>query len=160
MRKLIFSAAGLLLVSTCVFAQPPKPGAATRVDPCSLLTKADLKEVAGQDSPGGTPNKNNATVCDYVVGNGGVLGVSVPPGGPDASPDRIAAELNKRGIKTEDASGIGDRAFFAAMGYGMVQLNAFKGRTYVIITLMLPGAAPEKNKDVAAKLMSKALAKF
>jgi len=145
-----------LSVSSAALAQPPKPG----VDPCSLLTGADIKEVTALDSPGGKPNKSNATVCDYTVGTGGVLGVSVPPAGSDASADRIAAELNKRGIKTEIAAGIGDRAFYAAMGYGMTQLNAFKGKSYVIITLMLPGASEAKNKDAAAKLMAKALAKL
>jgi hypothetical protein len=88
-----------------------------------------------------------------------VLGVSVPPGG-DPSAERIAGELNKAGIKTEAAPGVGDRAFFAAMGYGMLQLNAFTGKGYVIITLMLPGAAEAKSKEVAAKLMGKALGKL
>ena len=156
MRKPVIIAASLLFVSATVFAQAPKP----RVDPCSLLTKADIKEAAGVESTGGTPNKNNAAVCDYGMGGAGVLGVSVPAGGANASPDRIAAELNKGGIKTEAAPGVGDRAFFAAMGYGMTQLNAFKGRSYVIITIMLPGSTEAKTKDVATKLMNKALAKF
>jgi hypothetical protein len=159
-RPFTLTAALLVILSTTVAAQPPKPGPSVRVDPCSLLTKADIKEVSGLESTGGTPNKNNAAVCDYVVGGSGVLGVSVPTGGSDASSDKIAAELNKRGIKTESAPGIGDSAFFAAMGYGMVQLNAFKGRNYVIVTLMLPGATEAKNKDVAAKLVNRALARF
>jgi len=153
MKRTLALSAAAVLFSTLAFAQPPKP----RVDPCSLLTKADVKEATGLEASGGTPNKNNATVCDYTVGSGGVLGVSVLPGG-DAS--RIVAELNKRGIKTEDAPGIGDRAFFAAMGYGMLQLNAFTGKGYVIVTLMLPGAAEAKSKEVAAKLMARALAKL
>jgi hypothetical protein len=156
MSKPLIIAATVLFVSVTAFAQPAKP----RVDPCSLLTKADIKEAAGVESTGGTPNKNNAAVCDYGLGGAGVLGVSVPPGGADATPDKIAVELGKRGMKTEDAPGIGDRAFFAAMGYGMTQLNAFTGRSYVIITIMLPGSTEAKTRDVATKLMNKALAKF
>jgi hypothetical protein len=156
MKHTLLSAALLaILVSGSAFAQP-KPAA---VDPCSLLTAADIKELAGLDTSGGTLNKNNAAVCDYKVGAGGVVSVSVPPGSP-ATPDVMMAELNKRNIKTETAAGVGDRAFFAAMGYGMIQLNAFKGRTYVIITLMLPGMDEAKTKGVATKLMNKALAKF
>jgi hypothetical protein len=156
MRIPLIIAASLLFVSGTALAQPPKP----RVDPCSLLTKADIKEASGVESTGGTPNKNNAAVCDFGLGGAGVLGVSLPPGGPDATPDKIAAELGKRGMKTEDAPGVGDRAFFAAMGYGMTQLNAFKGRSYVIITIMLPGSTETKTRDVATRLMNKALAKF
>lgn len=155
MKHSLLTALLATLVSASAFAQP-KPAA---VDPCSLLAKADIKEVSGLDTSGGTLNKRNATVCDYVVGAGGVLNVSVPPA-PGATPDAMMAELKKRSIKTENAAGVGDRAFFPAMGYGMIQLNAFKGRHYVIITLMLPGMDEAKSKGVAAKLMTKALAKF
>jgi hypothetical protein len=154
MRTLINAAVILLVASTAGLAQP-KPAVA----PCSLLTIADIKEAAGSDATGGIVNKLNATVCDYKVGAGGVLGVSVPPGA-GASPDTIIAALNKQNIKTENAAGVGDRAFFAAMGYGMIQLNAFKGGRYVIVTLMLPGSDEAKTKGVAVKLMTKALAKF
>jgi hypothetical protein len=152
-----FSFAVLLAILACAsaFAQP-KP---TTTDPCSLLTKADIKELSGLDTPGGTLNKNNAAVCDYGVGAGGVVNVSVPPASA-ATPETMMAELNKRNVKTESAAGVGDRAFFAAMGYGMTQLNAFKGRNYVIITLMLPGMDEAKTKGVATKLMNRALAKF
>jgi len=154
-RSLLFAALLAILGSASAFAQP-KPAA---TDPCSLLTKADIKELSGLDASVGTLNKNNATVCDYVVGAGGVVSVSVPPGS-GATPEAMVAGLNKRNIKTENAAGVGDRAFFAAMGYGMIQLNAFKGRNYVIITLMLPGMDEAKSKGVATKLMNKALAKF
>jgi hypothetical protein len=155
MRTLLLAAGAVILASTSALAQP-KPAA---VDPCSLLTAADIKAATGLDTPGGKVNKNNAAVCDYVVGAGGVVGVSVPPGS-SATPDTMIAELNKRSIKTETATGVGDRAFFAAMGYGMIQLNAFKGRHYVIVTLMLPGGDEAKTKSVAIKLMNLALAKF
>ena len=39
----------------------------------------------------------------------------------------MVAEMGKRKIKTGDAPGLGVPAFFAYPGYGMVQLNAFKG---------------------------------
>jgi hypothetical protein len=59
-----------------------------------------------------------------------------------------------------EVKGIGDRAFFTSPGYGMVQLNTFKGSYYAIITLMVPGASPEKVKAAAEQLMKKALLKL
>jgi hypothetical protein len=154
MRTFTTIAVALLVAATAAFAQPK-----AAVDPCSLLTTADIKEVAGLEATGGVVNKLNATVCDYKVGAGGVLGVSAPSGA-GATPDTIITALNKQNIKTENAAGVGDRAFFAAMGYGMIQLNAFKGGRYAIVTLMLPGSDEAKTKGVAVKLMNKALAKF
>jgi len=154
MMRILTLAAAVLPIAFTAAAQP------RAVDPCSFLTKADIKEATGQDTPGGSVNKINSTVCDHVVGAGGVISVTAPTLGPNETPDAIAAALNKQKIKTENATGVGDRAFFASMGYGMIQLNAFKGRHYVIITLMLPGSAEAKTKEVAIKLMAKALAKF
>jgi hypothetical protein len=67
-------------------------------------------------------------------------------------------ELKKMKIAVSDAPGIGDRSFFSSPGYGMMQLNTFKGSKYLIITMLVPGAAEKKTS--AEKLMRKALTKI
>lgn len=42
----------------------------------------------------------------------------------------------------------------------MTQLNAYKGPHYIIITLLIPGAAEAKQKAIAEKLMQMALSKL
>ena len=63
-------------------------------------------------------------------------------------------------MKTADAPGIGDKSFFAFPGYGMAQLNTFKGAYYVIMTLMVPGLTEDQHKAPAEKLMKKLLPKL
>ena len=70
------------------------------------------------------------------------------------------AGLSKSKIKTEAAPGFGDRSFFAFPGYGMLQLNTFKGTHYVIMTLLVPGKTEDSQKAPAGKLMQKVLAKI
>jgi len=42
----------------------------------------------------------------------------------------------------------------------MVQLNAFKGTQYVIMTLLVPGLSEDAQKAPAEKLMKKVLLKL
>jgi hypothetical protein len=49
------------------------------------------------------------------------------------------------------AGAVGDRSLFSNQRDGMIQLNTFKGDKYLIITMLVPGAA--------AALMHKALKK-
>jgi len=50
----------------------------------------------------------------------------------------------------------GTRSFYASPGYGMTQLNTFKGPT-IIITLLVPDATELAQKAAAEKLMRKVL---
>lgn len=133
---------------------------AQALDPCTLVSQADVQQSVGQKVAGPTPNKINPAVCDFKVGELGVLNFTTQPQRPGQTPDRIIAELKKRNIPATEAKGIGERAFFASPGYGMTQLNAFKGPNYIIVTLLIPGAPEAKQKTIAEALMQKALSKL
>jgi hypothetical protein len=124
------------------------------------VSQADVQLAVGQKVAGPTPNKTNPAVCDFKVGDFGALGFSALPQRPGETPDKIIAELKKGNIPVTEAKGIGDRAFFASPGYGMTQLNAFKGPNYIIVTLLIPGAPEAKQKTIAEALMNKALSKL
>jgi hypothetical protein len=156
-HKLAFMFLALVLCATVASAQP---AGAKKLDPCALVGRADVQLAVGQSVTGPTPNKLNAAVCDYKVGDSGAVGFTAQLQKPGETPDRIMAELKKMNIPATEAKGIGDRAFFASPGYGMTQLNAFKGPNYIIVTLLIPGAPEAKQKTIAEALMQKALSKL
>ena len=156
MRTLLIPTAALVFFSTMAVAQVT----AGRVDTCKLVTKAEVQLAVGLPVADPKPNASNPALCDFKVGDYGVVGFAVQPNRPGETPDRIMSELAKRKIQPVEVKGIGDRAFFTSPGYGMVQLNTFKGPNYAIITLMVPGASPEKVKAAAEQLMKKALLKL
>jgi len=156
MRTLLISTAALVLFSNMAVAQ----ATAGRVDTCRLVTKAEVQLAVGLPVADPKPNASNPALCDFKVGDYGVVGFAVQPNRPGETPDRIMSELAKRKIQPVEVKGIGDRAFFTSPGYGMVQLNTFKGSNYAIITLMVPGASQEKVKAAAEQLMKKALLKL
>jgi hypothetical protein len=156
-RRLTSAVLVLFLFAAVASAQPV---GAKKLDPCALVGKADVQLAVGQNVTGPTPNKLNAAVCDYKVGDSGAVGFTAQLQKPGETPDRIMAELKKMNIPATEAKGIGDRAFFASPGYGMTQLNAFKGPNYIILTLLIPGAPEAKQKAIAEALMQKALSKL
>jgi hypothetical protein len=136
-----------------------------QIDPCSLLSKADIKAVIGQEVSDGKLNtKANQAVgspCEFKVGDYGVFSILIKTAGPGENADKVSAELKKMNIAISEASsGIGDKSFFSSPGYGMVQLNTFKGTKYLIITMLVPGASESAQKAAAEKLMLKALTKI
>lgn len=139
----------------------PEAPAAAALDPCTLLTADEVKEATGKEAQGPTPNPRNARVCDFKLGEGGLVNVTYDIGETGLTPERFAEEMKSRNIPLTPQAGVGDAAFFADQGYGMVQINAFKGTNrYVVVTLLVPGSAPDKTKDVAIKLAKNALARF
>jgi hypothetical protein len=158
-HKLAFAVVALFLFGAVAAAQPT-PAGAKKLDPCALVSKADVQLAVGQNVAGPTPNKSNAAVCDFKVGDYGAVGFAAQPQRPGETPDMTIAGLKKMNIPATEVKGIGDRAFFASPGYGMTQLNAYKGPNYIIITLLIPGAAEAKQKSIAETLMQKALSKL
>ena len=154
MRHLIVTAAVLVMSAAVLPAQPKK------LDPCTLVAKPDVQEAVGANVADPTVNQHNAAVCDFKVGGYGSVSFMVNQVRPGEPPEKIMAELKKRNIPVTEAKGIGDRAFFASPGYGMIQLNAFKGPHYIIVTMLVPGAPEARQKAAAEKLMTKALAKL
>jgi len=152
-----------MLTVFCFTSLAAAQGAQT-IDACALLTKDQIQAAVGQKVGDGksNPNANPAvgTMCQYVIGDFGVLSILVKPVGSGETPDRMKAELEKRKVAISDAPGIGDGSFFADMGYGMLQLNTFKGSKYLLITMMIPGASEATQKTAAEKLMREALTKI
>jgi hypothetical protein len=158
-RKVLTVMAALL----CFIGMAPALDA-QKIDPCSLLTKAQIQAAVGQNVSDGKLNaKANPAVgapCEYVIGDYGAFSILVKAVGPGETADKTMAELKKMNIAVSDASGIGDRSFFSSPGYGMLQLNTFKGSWYLIITILVPGATEATQKTAAEKLMREALAKI
>jgi len=149
----------LMFLSGLAVAQNAKT-----VDPCSILTKAEIKAVIGQDVGDGKLTGSGIAAagapCQYTVGAGGVFSVLSKVAAPGENAPKVMEELKKRKIPVVDAPGIGDRSFFSNPGYGMVQLNTFKGPHYLIITMLVPGLTEAAQKTAATTLMNKALKKF
>jgi len=137
---------------------------AQKIDACSLLTKAQIQAAVGQKVSDGKPNdKANPAVgapCQYVIGDYGAFSILVKAVGPGETADKMMAEMNKMKIAVSDAPGIGDRSFFSSPGYGMLQINTFKGSRYLLITMLVPGATEATQKAAAEKLMREAIAKI
>jgi len=160
-----------LLFALCVmaaFAAASAPqaavGSAKTPDPCTLLTKQEIQDVIGQPVGDGKPNLNaNAAVgrpCEFKVGDYGVFSLLVKAVGPGESAKTVMAQLAKMGTSSTEVAGLGDGSFYFDAGYGMLSFNTFKGSTYLIITMLVPGMGADTQRAGAEKLMRKALAKL
>jgi hypothetical protein len=156
MKSMLFT----IMMTFCFIAA----AIAQKMDPCGLLTKAEIQAVIGQNVGDGklnaTANQTVGAPCEYIVGTSGVFSILIKAAGPGEVPDKVKAELIKRKMAVSEAPGIGDRSFFTKPSYGMVQILTFKGSKVLIITLLLPGATETAQKTAAKKLMRKALTKI
>ncbi len=151
--------AAVFFITGIASAQTPP-----KIDVCSLLTKDQVKEAVGKTVEEGklkaNPNPGLGESCDFVVGGYGQFSIMVKTVGPEETADRTRSGLVEMKIPVADAPGIGDKSFFASPGYGMVQLNTFKGSTYLIITMLVPGVDEATQRTAAGKLMTAALTKL
>ena len=112
----------------------------------------------------GKPNLNANPVvgstCQYVVGSYGTFSILIKTARPEENAGKVKAELKKGNITVTDAAGIGDQSFYSSMGYGMIQLNTFKGSYYLIITMLVPESTEAAQKTAAEKLMRLALTRI
>jgi hypothetical protein len=156
----------LVLAATIVglLGFAPAVGGAAPFDSCSLVTKAEIQEAVGQPVQDGKPNaKANPAVgtpCEYAIAPYGSVSVLWVKSTPGQTAEKTLAEMKKAGMKVSDAPGIGDRSFWMDPGYGMLQLNTWKGSAYLIVTLMVPGATESQQKTAAEKVMKKALTRL
>lgn len=158
-RSVLIAVAVVFCFAGAAAAQGPQ-----KTDACTLLTQAEIQAAIGQTVGIGKLNlKANPAVgqpCEYVVGSYGVFSILAKTAGPGETADKMMAELKKRKTAVSDAPGVGDRSFFASPGYGMLQLNTFKGSKYLIITMLVPGSTEAAQKTAAKKLMNKALTRI
>lgn len=157
MRQITLILSGLLLFAPWASAQSSLP------DACSLLTAAEIKAAVGMDvgKMAINPKMNAAAgvLCDFEFPDAGAGGIAVRQLRPGETPEKVMAELGQQKIKTADAPGIGVPSFFAYPGYGMVQLNSFKGTTHLMLQLMVFAKPQEAVQAAAEKLMRSALAR-
>jgi hypothetical protein len=157
MRTLTLAAVLLLAFVATASAQP------ARLDPCALLTQAEVKAALGMEvgalKINATMGSAAGTLCDFQVGEIGAGGILLRALSAVETPQRIRSESEKAKIATSDATGFGPGAFYAVGSYGVIQLNAFKGSTQVMVQLMLMSSPPEKVREALAKLMTAVLPK-
>ncbi|TFG75128.1 MAG: hypothetical protein E4H23_11125 [Chrysiogenales bacterium] len=134
------------------------------VDPCSLLTPAEIQEILGEPVKAGTPKINANPLagagCTYVVSDLGSFAILVKPQQAGETPERIKAMFAKMKMKPVDLPGIGDSSFFTSPGFEMVQLHTFKASRYILFTLMDPKRKEDAARPLAAKLMEKLLTRL
>jgi hypothetical protein len=155
MRTLtLASVLGLTLAGTAS-AQPAK------LDPCGLLTQAEVKAALGMDvgalKINTTMGAAAGTLCDFQVGDIGAGGILLRTLSAVETPQKIRSESEKAKFAITDATGFGPGAFYTVGSYGVIQLNAFKGSTQVIVQLMLMTSPPDKVREALAKLMTAVL---
>jgi len=127
------------------------------VDPCSLLTQAEIQEVLGNPVQAGTPkissNPAAGANCTYVVGDFGSFNVLIKPLSTGENPERIKAEFVKMKMTPTDLPDLGDASFFISPAPGMIQLHTFQDSSYILFTLLVPGVEESAIKTAAEKLM-------
>jgi hypothetical protein len=155
--SLSLASAFVLMLSAAATAQPAK------LDPCGLLTQAEIKAATGMEigklAIDATMNPASGNLCAFQVGEVGAGGVALRTMATGETPQKMIAENQKYKIKTSEASGFGAGAFFGVGDFGVVQLNAFKGSTHVIVQLMIMTWPEAKTKEALGKLMTTAIAR-
>jgi hypothetical protein len=149
----------LFTLTVMVFCSFPFAGIAAEkaVDPCALLTLAEIQEALGTPVQAGKlkTNANPAAGadCTFVVADYGSFNILLKPLGYSETPERIKAQFAKMKMNPVDLPNVGDYSFFTSPGYGMTQLQTFKGSRYILFTILVPGAKEAAQQAAAAKLM-------
>lgn len=137
-------------------AQLPQP------DPCGLVAAAEIRAAAGINvgKMAVNPKMNPAAgkLCDFEFPDSGAGGTAIRQLAAGDTADKMRAGLGQQNVKTGDAPGLGVPSFFAFPGYGMVQLNSFKGPTHLMLQLMVFSKSQDQLQAAAEELMRSALA--
>jgi hypothetical protein len=148
--------AAILFVSA-VTGAAQTAGAAKPVDPCALLTQAEIQQALGKPVQPGKLKANASpeagSDCTFVVADYGMFDILVKPLSLSETPARIKAEFVRLKMNPIDLPGVGDTSFFTSPGYGMTQLHTVKGARYILFTILVPGATEPAQKTAAEKLM-------
>jgi hypothetical protein len=148
--------AAILFVSAAT-AAAQTADASKPVDPCSLLTQAEIQQALGKPvQPGKLKANTNPAAgsdCSFTVADYGMFDVLLKPLALSETPARIKAEFVRLKMNPVDLPGVGDVSFFTSPGYGMTQLHTIKGVRYILFTILVPGATEPAQKTAAEKLM-------
>jgi hypothetical protein len=141
-------------------AATPAVGWAQSVDPCTLLSRAEVEQVLGRPVAEPAPNPGNAAICDFGIGDDGAIGITTQDVRGDHTPERMMAEFEQRNIEVRETPGLGDRSFFARHPYGLTGLNTFKDKRCIILNVYMVGATQARQEAVAEELMRYAVARL
>jgi hypothetical protein len=138
-------------------AQPAVTPVAAALDPCSVITKADVEQIVGKTVAEGKLNSMNKAICEFNIGEmGSSISFMLVPRSPEDTAERMVAEMNKRKIHAEVVPGLADGAYRADT-FGMKQAGAYKGSKHVIVTIAVPGMAPAQAQAIVDQALRKAL---
>jgi hypothetical protein len=159
-----FHTISVLTVLAVVFLSAVSSAAEKAVNPCSLLTQSEIQEALGKPVQAGTL-KTHATPaagadCNFVVGDFGSFNIVLKPMYTGETPELMRAQFAKMKMNLVDLPNVGDRSFFTSPGFGMTQLQTFKGSKYILFTLLVPGVTEATQQAAAAKLMRKLLTRL
>jgi hypothetical protein len=161
MRTLTLAAILVLLLVPAASAQSPD------VDPCSLLTAAEIKAATGLNVIEMKPRPP----APATVGQGCDISLGTPPDGgaivvrqlgPGETPALLMANLKTQNVEYTEVPGLGVPAFSVSpvAGLGTPQMNAFKGGIHLTIQFLVFSKPETEMKTAPVKLMPAALARL
>lgn len=154
MRSILIGAS--LVLGYSFAAPPPVAGASHSVDPCTLLTAAEVSAALGIASRPGRPFLGSSVVC-YFAADTGFNGTS-----PSVTLMVMTSEAYENGahlggsLTAHPVTGLGDEAYRVGSG-GYVKLAVRKGSSAFSVTVV-PGEKSKKTPDEVEQI-EEALAK-
>lgn len=149
--KMTVAVLSLLAVLLLAATGPSRSGAAAPdVDPCSLVTKAELEQVLGKLKSGPKPGLSVGAedkVCEYVGDEGRTASITLHPG--EKWEFAKAIFPNKTTV-----SGFGDEAFARRDSSG-VDLYVKKGDTILVVRVSKRASDLEMAKALVKKALSR-----
>jgi hypothetical protein len=134
------------------------------LDPCSLLSPAEIQEVMNKPVKPGTLKTNANPMagadCTFMVSDIGSLNILIKPLQTGETAERLKTAFAKMKMVPADVTGLGDSAFFTSPGMEMVQLHVLYGKHYILFTIMVPGMKEIEIRPLAEKLMRTALTRI
>jgi hypothetical protein len=131
---------------------------AQKIDACAMLTKSEIEAAIGQNVSDGKLDDKKSRLganiyesCQYMVGSASVL-IVVVAAVYEPADKVIERQKGQKDQTVSDVPNLGDKSFFIS-GFGMLQLNTYKGNTNLLITMTVP----EPSKELAMKTASEKL---
>ncbi len=137
----------------------------TAVDPCSLLTAAEVKEMTGGDVTGPRPGTLENRECIYeATQQGATIRVALDVQADPPTESKKEFDDTQAGDGREPVEGIGDGAYWG-VGTSGASLVALTGTTQIFVSFEFSGNFPEGfNPDdirpEAEELAKKAVSRY
>lgn len=145
-----------LLAGLSLAAQSKPAGAP---GPCTLVTKAEIKDATGREPASGKLNPSNSSVCHFEFDGPNAVTISLTDRKPGETAAKALAELKRSKQEVETVSGLGEFAF-VVKAYGMPALSVYKGSKVVSVVVFIMGVPEAKQKAMEEALAKKALGRL